>query len=114
GRLFYREKLDGPETLLFDPTVGAGGTSTSLSFYAASEDGKRVALGVAQNGSETATIRILNVDTRTLEPESIAPVWIGVGGWTKDGSGFTYNRLNAGDVHDPNRELNTTTYYHAV
>ncbi|HYR51286.1 MAG TPA: prolyl oligopeptidase family serine peptidase [Candidatus Dormibacteraeota bacterium] len=114
GRLFYREKLDGPETLLFDPTEGAGGKSTSFTFYQPSEDGKRVAVGVAQNGSETATIRILNVDTRTLEPESISPVWIGVGGWTRDGSGFTYNRLNAGDVHDQNRELNTTSYLHLV
>jgi len=114
GRLFSRDKIDGPETLLFDPTQGAGGKSVSLSFFAPSEDGKRVVFGVAENGSETATIRILNVETRTFEPESISPVWIGVGGWTKDGSGFTYNRLVSSDVHDTKRELNTTAYYHAV
>jgi len=114
GRLFYRDRLDGPETLLFDPTEGAGGKSTSLSFYEPSEDGKRVALGVAQNGSETATLRILNVDTRTFESESIAPVWAGVGGWRQDGSGFTYNRLNSSDVHDEKRELNTAAYFHVV
>ncbi|HYQ89029.1 MAG TPA: S9 family peptidase, partial [Candidatus Binatia bacterium] len=114
GRLFSRDTIDGPETLLFDPTQGAGGTSVSVSFFVPSEDGKRVAIGVAENGSETATVRILNVEARTLEPESIAPVWIGVGGWTKDGSGFTYNRLTSSDVHDTKRELNTTAYYHAV
>ena len=114
GRLYCRDTIDGRETLLFDPAMGDGGSSTSLSFFAPSEDGRRVAIGVAANGSETATIRILNVEARTFEPESIAPVWTGVGGWTRDGSGFTYNRLRSPDVHDTTRELNTTAYYHAV
>ncbi len=114
GRLFYRDKIDGEEHLLFDPTEGAAGKSIAVSFYQPSEDGKHVAIGVAENGSETATIRILNVDTRTFEPETISPVWTGIGGWTQNGSGFTYNRLNSTDVHDQKRELNTTAYYHAI
>jgi prolyl oligopeptidase len=114
GRLYYREGLDSKEVLLFDPTVGASGTSVALAFYLASEDGKRVALGVAEKGSESATIRILNVDTRTFFPETIAPCWLGLGGWTQDGAGFTYNLMNSKDVHDSSRELNTRTFYHAV
>lgn len=114
GRLYYRETLDGKETLLFDPTVGAGTTSVSLSFFEPTEDGKKVALGVAAQGSESATIRVMDVDTKTLSPESISPSWQGVGGWAKDGSGFTYNMMNSTDVHDVKRELNTTTYFHTV
>jgi prolyl oligopeptidase len=114
GRLYYREGMNGKETLLFDPTEGAGGKSVSLSFYEVTEDGKKVALGVAAQGSESATIRIMNVDDRTFYPEVITPSWQGIGGWTKDGAGFTYNLLNATDVHDQGRELNTAARYHAV
>jgi len=114
GRLFYRDAIAGPEHLLFDPTEGAGGKSISLSFYIPSEDAKRVVLGVAENGSESSTLRILNVATRKFEPETIAPVGQSAIAWTKDGSGFTYNRLNSADVHDVHRQVNTVNYYHAV
>src|SRR6266571_5188820 len=95
GRLYYREGIRGNEVLLFDPTVGAGDKSVSISFYEATEDGKKVAIGVAEEGSESATVRILDVDTRRLYPESIAPTWLGIGGWAKDGAGFAYNRMNS-------------------
>jgi len=114
GRLYYREGLDGKETVLFDPAEGSGGTSVSLGFYAASEDGKKVALGVARQGSESATIRIMNVDDKSFYPESITPCWQGIGGWTQDGAGFIYNLMNSTDVHDQGRELNTRTLYHKV
>ncbi|HKA25609.1 MAG TPA: prolyl oligopeptidase family serine peptidase [Candidatus Eisenbacteria bacterium] len=114
GRLYYREGLNGKETLLFDPTEGANGKSVSLTFYEPTEDGKKVALGVAEQGSESATIRILNVDDKTFAPETIAPCWQGVGGWSEDGTGFTYNLMNSTDVHDKNRELNTKEYFHVV
>jgi len=114
GRLFYRDKINGPEHLLFDPTEGAAGKSISLSFFIPSEDGKRIVLGVAENGSESSTLRILNVATRKFEAETIAPVGQSAIAWTKDGSGFAYNRLNSGNVHDVHRQVSTVDYYHAV
>jgi len=114
GRLYYREGVNGAEKLLFDPTEGAGATSVSLSFYEVSEDGKKVALGVAKQGSESATIRIMNVDDRSFYPETIEPCWQGIGGWSKDGAGFTYSLINSMDVHDQGRELNTATHFHAL
>lgn len=114
GRLFYRQGLNGKETLLFDPTAGANGTSVSLSFYRVSEDGKKVVLGVAEKGSESSTVRIMDVDTKTLAPEVIAPCWLGIGDWSKDGSGFTYNLMGSADVHNKSRELNTTASFHVV
>ncbi len=112
GKLYYREGLNGKEILLFDPTDGASGKSISLSFYLPTEDGKKVMLGIAEGGSESATIRIMNVDDKTLFPESISPCWFGFGGWTKDGKGFLYNPMQSSDVHAINRELNTRTFYH--
>jgi len=114
GRLYYRDGLDGKETLVFDPTADAKGKSVSLAYYLPSEDARQVALGVAQEGSESATIRIMNVEKRTFSPETISPCWQGIGGWSKDGTGFTYNLMNSNDVHDKNRELNTSTFFHVV
>lgn len=114
GRLYYRESLDGKETLLFDPTVGAGEKSVSLSFYMPSEDGKKIALGIAEQGSESATIRIMNVDDKSFATETISPCWQGIGGWSQDGAGFSYNLMNSADVHDKNRELNTKAFFHVV
>jgi prolyl oligopeptidase len=114
GRLYYRQGLNGKEILLFDPTEGAGGKSVSLSFFEPTEDGKKVALGVAEQGSESATIRIMNVDDKTFSSESISPCWQGIGGWTQDGTGFTYNLMNSADVHDKSRELNTKAFFHVV
>ena len=114
GRLYYRDGIDGKETLLFDPTEGSSGTSVSLGFYAASEDGKKVALGIAAKGSESATIRIMNVDDRSFYPETIAPCWQGISGWTQDGAGFLYSLMNSMDVHDQGRELNTRTLFHKL
>src|SRR5262249_2357526 len=112
GRLYYRQGIDGSENLLFDPSQG--GSGASIAFYEVSEDGKKAMIGVAEKGSETSTIRILDVDAKTFSSESSSPCWFGIGGWTKDGAGFTYNRMNSSDVHDKSRELNTTCYYHAV
>ena len=114
GRIYYRDGIQGKEVLLFDPTKGAQGKSVSVAFHAASEDGKQMALGVAEQGSESATIRILDVDKGTFAPETISPCWQGIGGWTKDGSGFTYNLMNSSDVHDKKRELNTSSFFHKV
>jgi prolyl oligopeptidase len=114
GKLYYREGVNGKEILLFDPTAGISGKSVSLTFFLPTEDGKKVVLGIAEGGSMTATMRIMEVDNKTMFPESISPCWFGIGGWTKDGKGFVYNLLRSGDVHAINRELNTRTFYHAA
>ncbi len=120
GQLYYREGIDSEEILLFDPAKDAP-RGASLVFYNVSEDGKRVELGIAEDGSESSTIRIMNVDDRSFYPDSISPCWLDPdgswlenGGWNPDGTGFTYNRLNSNDVHDKSRMLNTTSYYHVV
>ena len=114
GKLYYREGVNGKEMLLFDPTEGNAGKSVSLSFYMPSKDGKKVVIGTAEGGSESATIRIMNVDTKKMYPESISPCWFGLGGWSQDGKGFLYNRMGSEDVHAIDRELNTKTYYHVA
>ena len=49
GRLFYREGIEGKETLLFDPTVGAGEKSVSLSFTVPAEILQMIPKAAAQH-----------------------------------------------------------------
>src|SRR2546421_542330 len=98
GRIYYRDGLDGKETLLFDPTEGAAGKSVSVAYYLPSEDGRQVALGVAQEGSESATIRIMNVEKRTFSPETISPCWQGIGGGGEGGSRVADNLMKSDEA----------------
>ncbi|UOQ71467.1 prolyl oligopeptidase family serine peptidase [Hymenobacter cellulosilyticus] len=114
GKLYYRTGTTGPEVLLFDPSTYAKGKSYAVSYFLPSEDGRRLALGVAEGGAEISTIRVLNVDTKKLYPESIYPSWFGVSGWTPDGKGFIYTTQQSGDTKSMNMLLNTRSLYHTV
>src|SRR5436190_351132 len=80
----YRDGKNGKEILLYDPLAKAGGKTYSINYFVPSEDGKKMAIGIAEGGAEVATIYILNVDRKTLYPEKIYPSWFGVSGWTQD------------------------------
>jgi len=112
ARLCVRNGPVGRERILFDPA--AAGQSTAIDFFVASEDGSKVALGLSEAGSESDTIRVLDVGSGAFLPESIFPCWEGFGGWTPDGTGFTYNRMSSADVHDPRRELGTRAFLHQL
>jgi prolyl oligopeptidase len=93
---FYHRSAAGRETLLIDPARhdGANDQHASLTYCVPSPDGKLVAYGVAQGGSEETTIYVWDVaagkdlaetidriETAYTEPQ-----------WLPDGSGFYYVR----------------------
>ena len=114
GKLYYRTGATGPEVLLFDPSTYAQGKKYAVSYFVPSEDGRQLALGVAEGGGEISTIRVLNVDTKTLYPESIYPSWFGVSGWSPDNKGFLYTAQRSGDAKSMDMLLNTRSLYHTV
>lgn len=111
GKLYYRTGERGKEVLLYNP-VKKDGKSYSINYYLPSEDGKKIAFGISVSGSETSTIYIMNVDTKTLYPEKIFPSWFGLSGWTPDGKGFLYTVQNSGDVADMKSMTDTRSMYH--
>ena len=115
AKLYCRDRYEGEEALLFDPSTyrAEEGLSFSITGFAATRDGTKVALAVAPNGSESAYVLILDVERGELYPEEIDRGW-GPPSWLSDGSGFLYNRFNSTDVHDANRMLNTISYHHRV
>jgi len=77
-RLFVQEGLAGTPRLLIDPEsyiVGDAGTAL-IDYYRVSPNGRRLAFGVAQGGSEDATLHVIDVDTgKALSPPTPRARW---------------------------------------
>jgi len=107
-RLFYMERAPGAEAfdlvwrgpdgarhVLVDTAalIAKGGKPVAIEHFSPSPDGKRVAVGLSESGSESSRLRVLDVETG----ETIAgPIWQGAFGgeaWAADGSGLYVYRL---------------------
>ena len=96
-KLYVREGVNGRDRLLVDPDVYAqAGSHASLDWWACSPDGTHVVFGSSPGGSENSTARIIVTATGALLPETIDRTENASPSWTPDGSGFFYNRLQAG------------------
>lgn len=60
-RLCVRDGLAGPERVLVDPTDGGSAPTVAIDYFRASPNGRRVAYGLAANGSEDATLHVIDV-----------------------------------------------------
>ncbi len=77
-KVYWRQGVTGEEKLLFDPTLmDNDSTHHAVSAFVPNMDGSKVAIGVSANGSESAEVRILDVDTGTEFPEHIDRTWGG-------------------------------------
>jgi len=113
GKLYYRQGLTEKETLLFDPLNFIPGTKLTLTDFAPSYDGKRVALSYSRLGAEVSTIRIIDVEGKKMLSDSIYPTR-GIDGWTFDNAAILYTSLTSGDAKNPLAFLNSKTRLHPV
>jgi len=114
GKLYYREGWDGEEKLLLDPSTYRPGAVTTIQNVIPSYDGKNIALGLSAAGAEVSELRVLNVDSDKLLPDSIYPSWFGPIGWTLDNSSFFYFSQKTADNKSSEFELNTKTKLHKL
>ncbi|MBP6796857.1 MAG: S9 family peptidase [Luteimonas sp.] len=91
GTLLVRD-ADGTERILLDPaSLGKG---ASITEFAASPDGRLVAVNVDAGGSEVTRIRVLDATDGRLLPDEVGPVWGQMPAyWLPDGSGFSYTQM---------------------
>lgn len=96
GKFYVRDQLDSAERLLIDPKQfdGPAGQHASLAFCVPSPDGKYVAFGHALAGSEQTTLRVLDVQSGKLLPDTIDRMEADYTepDWLPDSSGFVYSR----------------------
>jgi prolyl oligopeptidase len=94
-KLYVRQGLKGAETLLVDPETLAKATGKphAVNFYMPSPDGRYVAYGVSEGGSESATLYVLDVATRKPVGEPVTRADYGYPDWAPDSRSFHFIRL---------------------
>ncbi|HWX27423.1 MAG TPA: prolyl oligopeptidase family serine peptidase [Steroidobacteraceae bacterium] len=107
--LFYLERKPGSDT--FDLVVrtnegrvrtlidtqalikAAGGIPQAIDYFAASRDGKRVAVGISAGGSEASQLTVLDVASGTTIAGPVDRAQWARPSWTDDGSALFFGRL---------------------
>ncbi len=84
---------DAPARVVVDPHGLAADHAASIDWFSPSPDGRLLAYGVSEGGSEHGTLRIVEVDTGTLLTDAIPHVRHPSLAWLPDGSAFAYDRL---------------------
>lgn len=113
SKVYYRESIQAPEELLFDPLTYIKGKTLSVEGLIPSYDGKKLLIGYAENGAEVQTIQVMDVDTKQFLPDVINAT-AGVMGWTFDNKAFMYMWIKSDDNTDPTSRLNPKTKLHTL
>lgn len=122
GRTFYLNRAPGSDsydlvareangtvTKLVDVaalSAAHGGSPFAINYYAASPDGRLVAAGISEGGSEDASISVYEVGTGQRVAGPMSRARFGFPNWADDGSLLYFNRIS--DTQDRNaRFLNS-------
>ncbi|HJN73856.1 MAG TPA: prolyl oligopeptidase family serine peptidase [Myxococcota bacterium] len=101
---------DSPEAegrVLLDPNTLSEDGTVALSGTWVSEDGRYLAYGVSDAGSDWKTIQVMEIETGDVLDDKIEWVKFSGASWTHDGKGFFYSRFD-----EPTDEgLESINYY---
>ena len=114
--LYRSETVDGEATLVLDPNTWSDDGTTALGGLAFSDDGKLLAYGIQESGSDWRTYRVMEVKTGKVLEDKIE--WIKFSGisWAKFGKGFYYSRYDKPKADQEMQELNLgqKVYFHKL
>ncbi|MDP8938062.1 MAG: prolyl oligopeptidase family serine peptidase, partial [Actinomycetota bacterium] len=104
-----------PARVVVDPHELASDHAASIDWFSPSPDGRLVAYGVSEAGSEHGTLRIVAVDTGERLADTIPHVRHPSLAWLPDGSAFAYSRLpDPASVPDGEEGYWETVWWHRV
>jgi len=114
--LYTMDALDDMARVLIDPNQWSKDGTVALSGTAFSDDGKYVAYRVAEAGSDWATWRVMEIESRRVLDDELKWVKFGGASWTADGKGFFYSRYPKPKEGAEFQQLNLNhrLYYHRV
>jgi prolyl oligopeptidase len=114
--LFVADALDGEARELIDPNTWSEDGTISLAQWVPSPDGRFVAYGIQDGGSDWRTWRVLDVDSGELLADELKWLKFTTVAWSADGGGFYYSRYPAPDAGAEFQSLNLDqkVYFHAL
>ncbi|XP_058987087.1 prolyl endopeptidase-like [Musca domestica] len=114
--IYQQDSLDGEPRLFFDPNALSSDGTIALVKKSFSHDGKYMAYGLSENGSDWFKIHIRDVETGRDFEEILEKLKFSEITWTKDNKGFFYscypNQEGAADGSETNATENEKLYYH--
>ena len=112
--LFVKEG-NGPERVLVDVNPLSPDGTLALDWWHVSHDGKYVAYGTSQSGSEISTLHVVDVATGKLLSDTIERTRAASVAWLPDDSGFYYTRYpKPGDVPAGEEMYNRHVFFHKL
>ena len=114
--LYRMDSLDDEPQVLLDPNTWSEDGTVALTGSVFSDDGRYVAYGRAESGSDWQTIHVKEIESgRALEDE-VKWVKFSTPSWTEDGEGFFYSRFDEPKegAEFQSLNLNHKVYYHRI
>lgn len=114
--LYVADSLEAEPRVLLDPNTFSADGTIALTGYAVTEDGKHIAYGVADGGSDWQTWRVRDIATGEDLPDVVNWVKFSGASWTKDGKGFFYSRYDQPGAGEDLRTKNEfqKLYFHRL
>lgn len=117
-KLAYRDGLQGEDHILVDPATLAKDSAHhfALDWFSPSWDGRYVAYGVSEGGSEKSVLHIVDLTTGQTLPETIDRTSDCIVSWRPDNRSFYYLRYSKSGPDTPpsQTEYNALTFMHQL
>ncbi len=117
-KLYVRGADESDERILVDPQrLATTGKHYTINYFLPSLDGRYVAYGISEGGSEAAVIHVVETATARVLPDAIDRAYaVGVTSWLPDGNSFYYVRfpkLKSGES-ELDKETRAVAYLHVL
>jgi prolyl oligopeptidase len=116
-KLYVRDADGGQERVLIDPqSLATAGKHYTINYFLPSLDGKYVAYGISEGGSEAAVIHVVETATSQVLPDAIDRCYYeGVTSWLPDDSFYyvRYPKLKPGEPAT-DKEIRSVAYLHVL
>ncbi|HEV3025095.1 MAG TPA: prolyl oligopeptidase family serine peptidase, partial [Pirellulales bacterium] len=112
--LYLLDTLDGKPQVLLDPNAWSQDGTVALAGLSLAEDGRYLAYGASESGSDWQTWRVMEVGSRKVLDDTLRWLKFADAAWDKDGQGFYYPRYEEPKPGEEYRQLNLNqkVYYH--
>ena len=114
--LYVQESADSEPRVLIDPNTWSDDGTVAMAGTAFSDDGRYIAYGVQDAGSDWRVWKIMEVATGRILEDELRWIKFNSPEWTPDGEGFFYARFP--ELQDgaefQNLNLNQKVFYHRV
>jgi prolyl oligopeptidase len=113
--LYWRQGVAGEDRVAVDPNALDAAGTTALDWYYPSQDGRLLAYGLSQNGSEESVLQVLELESGRHLSDRIPRMRAASLAWLPDATGFYYTRYPAtGEVPPGEEHYHRAIYFHRL